>query len=222
MSALPMPALSVRPVIELDPRPVDWLWPCRLGQGKLAVLDGDPGLGKSLVALDLCARLSTGRPWPDGSPSPGPWPSFIIQGEDGGNDTLRPPLQALGADLARVFFPDGDDPLVAQPLRLPSRAPTLDGAIVRAGAQFRRLRLRQAVLLLAVQDNRAEAAPLGAEMGTAYFLLAPDRPRGQRIMHAVPCAPFSSKVSGQRGLSAARECGSCRGKSPGGNREVLS
>jgi len=35
--------------------------------GKLAILEGDPGLGKSLIALDLCARVTTGRDWPDGA-----------------------------------------------------------------------------------------------------------------------------------------------------------
>src|SRR5262249_23856292 len=41
------------PVSQLRPRPVDWLWPGRLAAGKLAILDGDPGLGKSLLTLDL-------------------------------------------------------------------------------------------------------------------------------------------------------------------------
>jgi hypothetical protein len=48
----------------LESRPIDWLWPGWLALGKLALLDGDPGLGKSLVALDLSARLSTGRARP--------------------------------------------------------------------------------------------------------------------------------------------------------------
>ena len=51
-------------------RPVDWLWPGRLPLGKLAILDGDPGVGKSVVTLDLCARLGTGRPFPDGTSGP--------------------------------------------------------------------------------------------------------------------------------------------------------
>jgi hypothetical protein len=51
------------PLVELDrlvPEPVTWLWPGWLAAGKLAVLDGDPGQGKSLVTLDLAARLSRG------------------------------------------------------------------------------------------------------------------------------------------------------------------
>src|SRR5436305_682651 len=48
--------LHVRPVSSLTPRPLTALWPGRLAEGKLAILDGDPGLGKSLLALDLAAR----------------------------------------------------------------------------------------------------------------------------------------------------------------------
>jgi hypothetical protein len=71
------PAVRICPVSRLTRRPLSWLWPWQLGLGKLAILDGDPGLGKSLVALDLCARLSTGRPFPDGSPGPGPASSIV-------------------------------------------------------------------------------------------------------------------------------------------------
>jgi hypothetical protein len=108
----------------------------RLALGKLALLEGDPGLGKSFVTLDLAARLSTGRPWPDGSAAPGAWPSLVFEGEDDNRDTLLPRLRALGADLSRVFYPDGDDPLAAPPLRLPSGAAALDGAVVRTGARL--------------------------------------------------------------------------------------
>ena len=53
--------LSVgRLLSEVQPEEVEWLWPGRLPLGKLAVLDGDPGLGKSVVTLDLAARVSAG------------------------------------------------------------------------------------------------------------------------------------------------------------------
>src|SRR5438445_13134689 len=77
-------------------RPVEWLWPGRLALGKLNVLEGDPNLGKSLLMLDLCARVSTGRPWPDGTPQAGPAAAIIINGEDGEDDTVLPRLHALG------------------------------------------------------------------------------------------------------------------------------
>jgi RecA-family ATPase len=88
---------------EMTRRPVHWLWPGRLALGTVAVLEGDPGLGKSFLALDLCARLSAGRPWPGGAPAPEPASCVYLNGEDGTEDTVGPRLQALGADLGRVF-----------------------------------------------------------------------------------------------------------------------
>src|SRR5262245_6309954 len=132
------PPSAVRPVVaravsELAPQAVAWLWPGRLPLGKLAILEGDPGLGKSLVTLDLCARLSTGRPFPDGSPGPGPANALVVNAEDGDADTTRPRLQALGADLGRVFVLDGG---AAERLRLPSRAALLDEAVAQTEARL--------------------------------------------------------------------------------------
>src|SRR5437899_13037476 len=64
-------AIGLRPASQIVVQPIEWLWPGRLLLGKLAIFDGDPGMGKSLVCLDLCARLRTGRPLPDGSLGPG-------------------------------------------------------------------------------------------------------------------------------------------------------
>jgi len=112
------------------------LWPGRLPLGKLSILDGDPGLGKSLLALDLCARLSTGRPFPDGRPSPGPAPAIVINGEDGAADTIRPRLQALGADLDRVFVMDRLLGGTRDSLRLPEHARFLGRALQQTGARL--------------------------------------------------------------------------------------
>src|SRR5215467_13451343 len=104
-------SVCLQPVSQLASRTLEWLWPGRLALGKLAILDGDPDLGKSLVTLDLCTRLSRGLPFPDGSPSPGPANALVFNGEDDGEDTIRPRLQTLGADLDRVFVEqlDADD-----------------------------------------------------------------------------------------------------------------
>src|SRR4051794_38446331 len=124
-----------RPLSELAPRPVSWLWPGRLALGKLAMLDGDPGLGKSLLTLDLCARLSTGRPFPDGAPGPGIGPAIILNAEDSEEDTLRPRLQALRADLNRVFILHPEEG-PGQLLRLPCQTELLDDALQRTQARL--------------------------------------------------------------------------------------
>src|SRR5437764_13281943 len=127
--------MQAQRVSELKSESISWLWPGRLALGKLALLDGDPGLGKSLLALDLCARLSTGRPMPDGSPGLGVCNSIFLNAEDGGRDTIRPRLQALGADLNRVFVLDlEDDP--ADLLSLPHQTDQLDEALTQTQARL--------------------------------------------------------------------------------------
>jgi hypothetical protein len=115
--------MQVRSIQELRPRPLAWFWPGRLALGKLAILDDDPGLGKSLVTLDLCARLSTGRPLPDGRPGPGVGNALVLNGEDGADDTIRPRLQALGADLERVFMLDSASPELEGRFWMPATRP---------------------------------------------------------------------------------------------------
>ncbi len=129
------PSIGLRPASQIVARPVSWLWPGRLPLGKLAIFDGDPGVGKSLVTLDLCARLSTGRPFPDGSLGPGPSNSIVLDGEDGDDDTVTPRLQALGADLARVFVLDRAD-LDGRPRSFPALSGILDQALARTGARL--------------------------------------------------------------------------------------
>lgn len=130
------PSLLLQPVSQFTPRDLDWLWPGRLAFGKSAILDGDPGLGKSLLALDLCARLSTGRPFPDGRPSPGPAPALILNGEDGAEDTIRPRLQAQGADLDRVFILQRRLDSIRLPLRFPRHLDVLERSLDRTGARL--------------------------------------------------------------------------------------
>jgi hypothetical protein len=131
----PVPALRLCPVSEVTPRAVAWLWPGRLALGKPAVLEGDPGLGKSLLTLDLCARLSTGAPFPDGSGGREPANLIILNGEDNDADTIRPRLQALGAQLERIYVPERTDD--AEPLlQLPDHTDRLERALVARQARL--------------------------------------------------------------------------------------
>ncbi len=87
---------------DVTPERVDWAWPGRLALGKVTVLDGDPGAGKSTIALDIAARITTGSDMPDGGPGIDPAGVVVCSAEDGLADTIRPRLEAVGADLARV------------------------------------------------------------------------------------------------------------------------
>lgn len=87
---------------DVRPEAIHWLWPGRLAFGKLTILSGDPGLGKSFITMDLAARASAGRTWPDRARALDPCNVLLLSAEDGLADTLRPRLDALGADVARV------------------------------------------------------------------------------------------------------------------------
>jgi hypothetical protein len=88
---------------EHDATSVPWLWRPRLAAGRLTLLEGDPGQGKSLLTLDIAARVSTGRDFPDGPGLSEPATVLLAAGdEDNVADTIVPRLIAAGADLGRV------------------------------------------------------------------------------------------------------------------------
>lgn len=86
---------------DVVPERISWLWPGRIPAGKLAVLDGDPSLGKSTLCLEFARPITTGTPWPDGAPCE-PGSVLLMSAEDGLADTVRPRLDAAGADPDRV------------------------------------------------------------------------------------------------------------------------
>lgn len=88
---------------------VRWLWEGRLPVGKVTLLDGEPGAGKSLLALDLAARVSCGHAMPLNHTKPQePADVALFNADDGLADTVRPRLEAAGADLSRVHCFDGE------------------------------------------------------------------------------------------------------------------
>jgi len=117
--------LDLRSVAAYPRQRVEWLWPGKIPIGKVTLFVGDPGLGKSLVALDVAARVTRGSAWPDDKqgarseeqgenpptslpsaphsvpPAPG---SVLLLTDDDVGDTIRPRLEAHGANVGRVFF----------------------------------------------------------------------------------------------------------------------
>lgn len=88
---------------DVESVPVRWLWPGRLPRGRLSLLAGMPGLGKSFATADFAARVSTGTPWPDGSACDRGSVLFVAA-EDDPADTVRPRLDAHNADVSRVHM----------------------------------------------------------------------------------------------------------------------
>ena len=104
---------------DVAPESAQWLWQGRIPQGTLTFLDGDPGVGKSTIALDVAARLSHGLPMPDGSPC-GTASTLVFTAEDGLAQVVRPRIDAMGGDPDRLFTmavrePDGVDRSVVIP-----------------------------------------------------------------------------------------------------------
>lgn len=96
---------------DVEPQEVYWLWEPYIPRGKISLLEGDPGLGKTWLALNLSAVVSRGWPLPDsdGVPRGGtePGPVLYMTAEDGLADTLRPRLDRAKANVELVSVLDG-------------------------------------------------------------------------------------------------------------------
>src|SRR5215469_11791087 len=57
-------ALATRRISEIEAKPVSWLWPARIARGKLTIIAGNPGLGKSQITASMAAVVTTGGRWP--------------------------------------------------------------------------------------------------------------------------------------------------------------
>ncbi|NVN91491.1 MAG: AAA family ATPase [Desulfuromonadales bacterium] len=95
-----------RRMSEIEAKPVRWLWPGRIARGKVSILAGHPGLGKSQLTASLAAIVSTGGIWPLDSTPCEPGNVFVFSAEDDAEDTIRPRLEAAGADLSRIIIID--------------------------------------------------------------------------------------------------------------------
>jgi len=88
---------------DVKPETVAWLWNGRLPLGKVSLLEGDPDVGKTTIALDIAARASRGAAMPNATePVMGPCGVVILSAEDGLADTIRPRLEAAGANLEHI------------------------------------------------------------------------------------------------------------------------
>src|SRR5262245_55840965 len=98
--------VKVLPFAQLEAKPLEWLWPGWIPRGALTLVDGDPGVSKSTLLLDVAARVTTGKPMPECGGKPGETGKvLIINVEDDPRRVLKPRLRAARADLERVIVP---------------------------------------------------------------------------------------------------------------------
>jgi len=182
VGAAPPGPVMVR-LSDVQPERVSWLWPGRLPAGKLVVLDGDPAVGKSTLATDWAARISTGTPWPDGAPCPA-GSVLVLSAEDGLADTIRPRVDAAGGDPAKVFalteirYLDDGGQQRARSVTL-ADVDSIRAAVVRVGARLIIVDVFMAYLPTRVDSHRdqdvrtvlGELAGLAEATGVCILLL---------------------------------------------------
>lgn len=127
---------------EVKPKDVRWLWHRRFALGKLTMLDGDPGLGKTTAMFDIAARITKGISMPYESGPAIKGGVVLICLEDGLEDTIQPRLDRAGADLSKIVSigyikettPGGIE--YERPFNLAQDLPLLEAAIERVDAKL--------------------------------------------------------------------------------------
>ena len=103
----------------IEPKEVEWLWYPYIPYGKLTILQGDPGEGKSTVMLNLIATVTNGGIFPDGAVFDRPHPVIYQCTEDNAADTVKPRLLAAGAVCEKIaYILDEDEKLTLDDSRI--------------------------------------------------------------------------------------------------------
>ena len=144
---------------DVELTPVDWLWKPYLPFGKLSVLQGNPGEGKTYFAMHLAAACTNGKLLPNMERME-PFNVIYQTAEDGLGDTVKPRLIEAGADLDRVLVIDDSD------VRLTLSDERIEKAIVENNARLVIIDPIQAYLGADVDMNRAnEVRPIFMRLG---------------------------------------------------------
>lgn len=159
---------------DVEQRPVDWLWFPWMAYGKLAVLDGDPSLGKSTLALTFAACVSTGLRFPNEEASliaRPPAHVVVLSAEDGAGDTIKPRLIEAKADLHNVSLVQSIQVKVDEETTT-TRMPHLPEDIGALAALVRKLQARLVIVdvLAAYTGGRGMNSHADADIRT---ILAP-------------------------------------------------
>jgi len=91
---------------EVEATEISWLWYPYIPYGKITVIQGDPGDGKTTVVLAIAAAVTTGAALPESKTAAEPMSVIFQTAEDGLGDTVKPRLVQSGADCERVIVID--------------------------------------------------------------------------------------------------------------------
>jgi len=93
---------------DVETQELNWLWPNRIPMGKLSLLVGDPDLGKSLLTIYMASIITKGGQWPDlPNESTEKGSVVLLTAEDDLEDTVKPRMDAAGADMSKVVIMKG-------------------------------------------------------------------------------------------------------------------
>jgi len=113
-------------------KPVDWLWKGYIPAGKVTMLDGDPGQGKTAISLDLCSRITNGEQWPDNTGCDAAHVIYVST-EDDVDDTLAPRMAAAGVNFHNASY---IDEVNGVPVNLQDHLDDIEAAITHTGSVF--------------------------------------------------------------------------------------
>ena len=94
---------------EIETEEISWLWFPFIPYGKLTIIQGDPGDGKTTMVLNLAAKLTKGETLDEGMDCGEPVNVIYQTAEDGLADTVKPRLESAGADCTRIMVIDESD-----------------------------------------------------------------------------------------------------------------
>ena len=100
-------SLVTQRAADIEPEPIEWLVDGAIPLGMMVVIGGQPGMGKSQIALKLAAAVTTGKGLPDASNFSQIGSVVILANEDDAARTIRPRLDAAGADIRNVHIVEG-------------------------------------------------------------------------------------------------------------------
>ncbi len=156
---------------EVETQQVNWLWQKRIPLGKITILEGDPGMGKSLLATSIAACVSTGLPMPDQTPGK-QGGVILIAPEDSASDTIKPRLEAAGGDPSQVLLLSTVESLDAKRIKIYDRTFSLSHDLDALAKAIRQMKAVLVVLdpLTAVLGNNIDQSR-DQDMREVFFSL---------------------------------------------------
>jgi len=144
--------VNSRCLSDIESKTLEWVWDGVIPQGKLTLLAGEPSVGKSFVAMDIIARHSCGEKFPNSEKPSQPGAVILFAAEDTIADTVRPRLDAAGADVTQILLIGGGVDSQADAYEVEPWSFQLDRDLPSLEAELRRLQILEIAVRLIVID----------------------------------------------------------------------